>query len=34
MAAYVGEQAMLQLNLRDAVTLARQAEAERMAFKP
>jgi hypothetical protein len=34
LAAYVGGQTMLQLNLRDAVTLARQVEAERLASKP
>jgi hypothetical protein len=34
LAAYVGGQAMLQLNLRDTVTLARQIEAERLASKP
>jgi hypothetical protein len=33
LAAYVGGQAMLLLNLRDAVALARQAEAERVASK-
>jgi len=31
LAGYIGGQAMLKLNLRDAVILAREAESERMA---